>query len=146
YGTPRGPVAEAVRAGRQVLLEIDLQGARQIARSWPDAVLVFLMPPSWDEMVRRLVGRGTEDAEERTRRLDTAREEMRAVDEFDHVVVNDTVGQAVDDLIDLMGLPALPDDSAHRLVPPDEPRARPTTNSRTANSKTTNSKTTNSSD
>lgn len=131
YGTPRGPVAEAVRAGREVLLEIDLQGARQVARSWPDAVLVFLMPPSWDEMVRRLVGRGTEDAEERARRLDTAREEMRAVDEFDHVVVNDTVGQAVDDLIDLMGLPALPDGSAHRPVSPDEPRARPTTNSQT---------------
>lgn len=112
YGTPRGPVAEAVRAGRDVILEIDLQGARQVAQSWPDAVLVFLMPPSWDEMERRLVGRGTENAEERARRLDTAREELQAVDEFDHVVVNDTVGQAVDDLIDLMGLPALPIDTS----------------------------------
>lgn len=109
YGTPRGPVADAVRDGRDVILEIDLQGARQVAKSWPDAVLVFLMPPSWEEMERRLVGRGTENAAERARRLETAREELSAVDEFDHVVVNDTVGQAVADLIDLMGLPAFPD-------------------------------------
>lgn len=108
YGTPRGPVAEAVREGRQVILEIDLQGARQVARTWPGATLVFLMPPSWDEMVRRLVGRGTETPEERQRRLETAKAELKAVDEFDHVVVNATVGQAVAELVELLGLPPLP--------------------------------------
>lgn len=115
YGTPRGPVADAVRQGRHVILEIDLQGARQVARTWPDATLVFLMPPSWEEMVRRLVGRGTESAEERERRLETARTEMLALDEFDHVVVNAEVGQAVDDLVELLGLPPLPDPQG----PPD---------------------------
>ncbi len=107
YGTPRGPVADAVREGRHVILEIDLQGARQVARTWPDATLVFLMPPSWDEMVRRLVGRGTETAEERERRLETAKAELVAVDEFDHVVVNATVGQAVAELVELLGLPPI---------------------------------------
>ena len=105
YGTPRQPVAEAVRDGRQVILELELQGARQVAQSWPGARLVFLAPPSWEEMERRLVGRGTEDAAERARRLETAQVELAAQDEFDYVIVNDTVGQAVVDLIDLLGLP-----------------------------------------
>ena len=77
YGTPRGPVEEALAAGRMALLEIDLQGARQVRESMPDALFVFLAPPSWDELVRRLVGRGTESEEERTRRLETAVEELR---------------------------------------------------------------------
>lgn len=104
YGTPRRPVVEAVRAGRQALLEIDLQGARQVRDSWPEARFVFLSPPSWDELVRRLVGRGTESAAERTRRLETARAEMVAAGEFDHVVVNGEIGQAVGDLVGLLGL------------------------------------------
>ena len=67
---------------------------------------VFLMPPSWEEMVRRLVGRGTETAEERERRLATAREEMLAVDEFDHIIVNTEIDQAVAELVLLVGLPS----------------------------------------
>lgn len=104
YGTPRAPVDEAVANGHQVLLEIELQGARQIRRSMPDACFVFVAPPSWDELVHRLVGRGTESEAERERRLATARVEMAAEGEFDHVVVNDRIPRAVDELVDLMGL------------------------------------------
>ncbi|MGG5257338.1 guanylate kinase [Phycicoccus avicenniae] len=99
YGTPRGPVEEALAAGRPALLEIDLQGARQVRRTMPDAFFVFLAPPSWDELVRRLVGRGTEDAEERAARLDTARQELAAAEEFDVTIVNDEVRRAAEDLV-----------------------------------------------
>jgi guanylate kinase len=102
YGTPRRPVDEALAAGRPALLEIDLQGARQVREAMPDALFVFLAPPSMDELVRRLVGRGTEDEEERARRLETAREEMAAEDEFDVTVVNHEVHDAADQLVALM--------------------------------------------
>ena len=104
YGTPRGPVQNQLDAGRPALLEIDLAGARQVRRAMPLARLVFLAPPSWDELVRRLAGRGTEDPEEQGRRLATARTEMEAADEFDHVVINDTVASATAQLERLMGL------------------------------------------
>lgn len=96
YGTPRAPIESALNDGRTVLLEIDLQGARQVRRSMPDAMLVFLLPPSWDELVNRLVGRGTENAEERARRLKTARRELAAQPEFDYLVVNENVAAAAD--------------------------------------------------
>ena len=104
YGTPRGPVLDALAAGRPALLEIDLAGARQVRQAMPDARFVFLAPPSWEELERRLVGRGTEDDAERTRRLQTARVELAAASEFDHVVVNDEVHRATDELIEVMGL------------------------------------------
>lgn len=104
YGTPRAPVVAATRAGRPALLEIDLQGARQVKTSWPEARFVFLAPPSWEELQRRLVGRGTETPEQRERRLVTARAELDAVAEFDATVVNVSVEQAVADLVALMGL------------------------------------------
>jgi guanylate kinase len=103
YGTPRGPVEDRLAAGVPVLLEIDLAGARQVRAAMPDAQFVFLAPPSWDELVRRLEGRGTEDAAERERRLATARVELAAEPEFDHVVVNDDVHRAADELVALMG-------------------------------------------
>lgn len=102
YGTPRGPVMEASARGEVVLLEIDLQGARQVRQSMPDARLVFLAPPSWDELVRRLVGRGTEGEEERARRLETAKIELAAADEFDEIIVNDEVETAAARLVELM--------------------------------------------
>ena len=105
YGTPRGPVEQHLAAGEPVLLELDLQGARQVRASMPDAQFIFLAPPSWDELVRRLVGRGTEDAEERERRLQTARVELAAEPEFDHTIINDDVQRATDELVHLMGLP-----------------------------------------
>lgn len=104
YGTPRRPVLERLAAGEPALLEIDLQGARQVRATMPEARFVFLAPPSWDELVRRLVGRGTEGPEERERRLASARVEMAAEPEFDHVVVNDDVHRATDELVGLMGL------------------------------------------
>ena len=102
YGTPRGPVLEALTTGSPALLEIDLQGARQVRERMPDARFVFLAPPSWDDLVDRLVGRGTEDAEERRRRLETAREELAAEAEFDVTVVNRQIPDAAEQLVELM--------------------------------------------
>lgn len=104
YGTPRTPIEKALRTGRSVLLEIDLQGARQVREAFPEARLVFLAPPTWDELVRRLVGRGTEDEEERTRRLATARVELAAQDEFDFTVVNADVQTAAREVVELMSV------------------------------------------
>jgi len=104
YGTPLAPVMQALTAGRPALLEIDLQGARQVKSSLPEARFVFLAPPSWQELVRRLVGRGTESAAQRERRLETARAEMAAQGEFDEVVVNHEIDQAVADLVALVCL------------------------------------------
>ena len=103
YGTPRGPIDAALAEGRTVLLEIDLQGARQVLAAEPSATLVFLLPPSWDELVQRLVGRGTEGAEERTRRLRTAKVELAAQGEFDYRVVNDDVARAASEVVSLAG-------------------------------------------
>ena len=102
YGTPREPVEQALNDHRMALLEIDLQGARQVRATMPEALFVFLAPPSWDELVRRLVGRGTEDEAERERRLETARVEMAAEDEFDVTIVNDDVRRAAEELVSLM--------------------------------------------
>jgi guanylate kinase len=111
YGTPRQQVLDALAVGKPALLEIDLQGARQVRRSMPEALFVFLAPPSFEELVRRLVGRGTETAEERERRLDSARLELAAEAEFDVTIVNRDVHQATDDLVQCMGL------VPHRLAP-----------------------------
>ena len=102
YGTPRRPVEEALAAGRPALLEIDLQGARQVRRTMPEALFVFLKPPSWEELVSRLVGRGTESAEERTARLETALVELAAETEFDVTVVNSEIQRAGEELVALM--------------------------------------------
>jgi guanylate kinase len=108
YGTPRRPVEEALAAGRPALLEIDLQGARQVRERMPEALFVFLAPPSWEELVRRLVGRGTEDATERERRLETARGELAAEPEFDVTVVNRRIHDAGEELVELMRSGASP--------------------------------------
>lgn len=98
YGTPRAPVEKHLANGVPSILEIDLQGARQVKATMPDALFVFLAPPSWEELVRRLVGRGTEGAAEQERRLATAREELAAASEFDVTVINDELERAVDEL------------------------------------------------
>lgn len=109
YGTPRPPIDRALDRGRSVLLEIDLQGARQVRAVMPEAVLVFLLPPTWEELVRRLIGRGTEDTAEQQRRLETAKVELAAQDEFDVKVVNNDVSEAAQEVVDLMAMPgALP--------------------------------------
>ncbi len=105
YGTPRAPVAERLAAGVPVLLEIDLQGARQVRRAMPEARLVFLAPPSWEELVRRLTGRGTEPPEVIERRLEAARIELAAEKEFDVTLVNTSVQDVCQELLALMADP-----------------------------------------
>jgi len=104
YGTPRRPVLERLAAGVPVLLEIDLHGARQVKAAMPEAFCVFLAPPSWQELERRLAGRGTESAEAAKARLDRARIEIAAEAEFDAVIVNESVEQTCDELITLLRL------------------------------------------
>ncbi|WP_447912793.1 guanylate kinase [Microbacterium phyllosphaerae] len=101
YGTPRAPIDAALAEGKTVLLEIDLQGARQVRKAEPAATLIFLLPPTWDELVQRLVGRGTEGAEERARRLRTAKVELAAQNEFDHLIVNEDVATAAGEVVEL---------------------------------------------
>lgn len=105
YGTPRDAVEERLAAGADVLLEIEVQGARQVRDApglGPQAVLIFLAPPSVDELIRRLVGRGTEDPATIEARLAAARDELDAESEFDHTVVNTDVGSAAAGLVQLM--------------------------------------------
>lgn len=104
YGTPADPVRVELAAGHPVLLEIDLRGARQVRAQDPQARLIFLAPPSFEELRRRLAGRGTEPADEQRRRLARAREELDARREFDHVVVNDDADRAAREVARLMGL------------------------------------------
>lgn len=101
-GTPAAPVRRALEAGRPVLLEVDLQGARAVRAAEPDALLVFLAPPDWETLVSRLTGRGTEPEDVIERRLDTAREELAAQSEFDTVIVNVDVEHACADLVSLL--------------------------------------------
>ncbi len=102
YGTPREAVIGRLEEGVPALLEIELQGARQVRSSMPDARLVFLTPPSWEELERRLSSRATEPADVVQRRLDVARRELAAEDEFDAVVINDEIEAAADRLVALM--------------------------------------------
>jgi guanylate kinase len=101
-GTPRAPIEARLTAGLPALVEVDLQGARELRRTMPEAYLVFLCPPSWDALVERLVGRGTESAEIVERRLRTAKDELAAQDEFDAVVVNTDVKSTAAELLTLV--------------------------------------------
>jgi guanylate kinase len=118
YGTPRQPVLDRLLAGTPALLEIELQGARQIRAGMPEARLVFLSPPSWEELVRRLVGRSTEAADVVARRLEQARLELAAEHEFDAVVVNDEIQRAADRLVALMVDPPATRPDDERAVEP----------------------------
>ena len=102
YGTPRGPVAERLAAGLPGLLEVDVVGARQVRAAIPGALLIFLAPPSWDELVRRLTARETEPAEVIEQRLEAARAELRAESEFDVTLVNTSVQDVCTQLVALM--------------------------------------------
>lgn len=102
YGTPRMPVERALSAGRAAVLEIELQGARQVRESMPRAQLVMLLPPSWESLVARLTGRRTEESEIVRQRLDTARQELAAHTEFDATVVNADVRSAAAELVRLV--------------------------------------------
>lgn len=102
YGTPRGPVAERLAAGVPVLLEIELEGARQVRRVMPGATLVFLAPPSWEVLAARLAGRGTEPDDVVQARLERARVEMAAAQEFDVIMINEHVTTVCDQLVALL--------------------------------------------
>jgi len=98
YGTPRSELDVAAAKGRHLVLDIDVQGARQIRAASPEALLVFVLPPSVEALVHRLTGRGTEGQEQVARRLRTALEELKAVSEFDHVVVNEDLERCVEEI------------------------------------------------
>lgn len=101
-GTPAAPVEAALEAGHPVLVEVDLVGARAVRAAMPEAVLAFMAPPSWEELVSRLTSRGTESAEVVARRLETAKVELAAKDEFDTVIVNEDVDRACEELVSLL--------------------------------------------
>lgn len=101
-GTPSEPVQQAREEGRPVLVEVDLVGARNIAQLMPEAETIFLAPPSWEVLVERLTGRGTESQDVINRRLETAREELAAQSEFKHVIINDDVDVAVKAIRDVL--------------------------------------------
>jgi guanylate kinase len=102
YGTPKEAVEAQVAAGKQVILEIDPQGAFQVKSLVADSILVFVMPPSWEELQRRLEGRGSESKTQVETRLVTAKGELELVGEYDHVVINDDVSRATDELVSII--------------------------------------------
>ncbi|HEV2754530.1 MAG TPA: guanylate kinase [Actinomycetota bacterium] len=102
YGTPRAPVEAALSVGRDVLCELDIQGAQAIKRAEPHAILIFIEPPSLDDLGMRLRGRGTEDPESISRRLRSAYDEVKKKGLYDHIVVNDEVDRAVEEVLRIM--------------------------------------------
>jgi guanylate kinase len=108
YGTPRHPVEGALAAGRDAILELDIQGAQAITRARPDAVLVFIEPPSLEALWLRLRGRGTDDPETISKRVRAAYEEVKSRGLYDHIVVNDQLERAVDDLVRILEEPGTP--------------------------------------
>nr|WP_240490752.1 guanylate kinase [Amycolatopsis vancoresmycina] len=113
YGTPREPVEKALAEGRPAVLEIELQGARQVRAAMPEARLVMLMPPSWDELVGRLTGRGTENEAAVQARLAEAERELAAAGEFDHRLVNADVREAAEHLLNLITDQSAEDSEPH---------------------------------
>ncbi|MDM7914228.1 MAG: guanylate kinase [Candidatus Eisenbacteria bacterium] len=116
YGTPRRVMEESLRAGRVVVLNIEVQGGAQIRSLYADAVLVFVLPPSWDDLERRLLGRGTESPEVAARRIERAREELLAIHAYDYVVVNDDLQRCAADLHAIVRAERR---RTRRLYPPD---------------------------
>jgi guanylate kinase len=119
YGTPRGPVDEHRAGGQPVLLEIEVQGARQVRTAVSGALLVFLAPPSWEILTERLVGRGTESDEAVARRLKAAKDELAAADEFDVVLVNADVGECARSLLAWIADPTSRSSTPDKSVTPD---------------------------
>ena len=102
YGTPRKPAEEQMKRGNHVILDIEVQGAEQVREKMPDAVSIFLMPPNWEELERRLRGRGTDNEEKILRRLETARSELKKANSYDYLVINDRVEDAADRLYSIL--------------------------------------------
>ena len=102
YGTPRKPVEKAVNEGKDIIIEVDVNGAAQIRQKLPEAVSIFIMPPSFAELKRRLVGRGTESEELIEKRLDSALGEIKRAAEYDYIIVNDSITAAADDIMSVI--------------------------------------------
>jgi guanylate kinase len=102
YGTPKAAVEAALSEGKNVILEIDVQGAFQVRKSLPESILVFVMPPSFEDLKTRLDKRGTESEQEKLTRLETARTELALAGEFDHTVVNDEVARCAQEVVELV--------------------------------------------
>ena len=102
YGTPKAPVIEAVESGKDFIIEVDVNGACQIREKMPEAVSIFIMPPSFEELERRLSGRGTETAEAIAKRMESALGEISRATEYDYIVVNDNIADAVHDIISII--------------------------------------------
>jgi len=96
YGTPKFYMEQKINEGKNVVLEIEVNGALQVKEKYPDSVLVFLIPPTWDELKRRLIGRGTEDLNTIERRIKRAQDEITLIEQYDYLVINDEVENAVD--------------------------------------------------
>ena len=105
YGTPREPVDAALAAGRDVILELDIQGALAVKRAAPEAILIFIEPPSLEDLSGRLRGRGTENPETMRRRVEAAYDEVKAKGAYDHIIVNDRIEDAVDEVIRILEAP-----------------------------------------
>lgn len=106
YGTPHGPINNWLSLGKHVLLEIEIEGARQVRQSDPSALLLFIAPPSWEELKARLTGRGTDSPQRQAARLALAEREMAAASEFDHILVNHDVDQVIEELVSLATHPS----------------------------------------
>ncbi len=102
YGTPKAPVVAAIEKGEDMLIEVDVNGAKSIREKLPEAVSIFIMPPSYKELKRRLSGRGTESDEVIEKRMHESLSEIARATEFDYIVVNDNIDEAVDDIIEII--------------------------------------------
>lgn len=102
YGTPREPVEKAVKEGKDIIIEVDVNGAAQIREKLPEAVSIFIMPPSFDELKRRLKGRGTESEELIEKRLNSALGEIKRAAEYDYIIVNDNITAAADNILSVI--------------------------------------------
>lgn len=116
YGTPKAPVISAVDSGCDIILEVDVNGAEKVRRVMPDAVSIFIMPPSYDELYRRLCGRGTESQEVISARMNTALSEIARAGEYDYIVVNDSIDEATEDLLSVILSHRLTIDNSKKII------------------------------
>ena len=116
YGTPREPVESAIADGFDIIIEVDVNGAAQIRKKLPEAVSIFIMPPSFCELKRRLVGRGTDSAEAIKKRLDSALGEIKRATEYDYIVVNDNITAAADDIMSVIASSRLKTDRQTKII------------------------------
>lgn len=116
YGTPKAPVEEAVDAGLNMVIEVDVNGAAQIRANRPDAVSIFIMPPSYEELKRRLRGRGTESENVIEQRMNAAMDEIKRASEYDYIIVNNVIDTAVDDIISVIDASGLKTDRQRHII------------------------------